>query len=134
MLVDPRLELSRKAPILSASSSHPSDSSQRSSEIEKHNLTDILAHPITLFSHQIGGWQIPDLDLQVYVASADLTSMLIARANRITEIGQPVMIPTSSLCQSDVIGLLRLSGKNMVPFQHLQHQLVGHQATSVYQV
>lgn len=35
--------------------------------------------------------------------SADLTSIIMDRTKRITDIVQPVIIPFSSLCQSDVI-------------------------------
>lgn len=87
---------------------------------------DILTHPISLSSPlkihlspvtdsvvtvrlsmkaQIGGCQIMDLDLgPLHSGSADFTSMFIVRANRITGMVQPVMIPTSNQCHLDIIG------------------------------
>lgn len=67
--------------------------------------------------------------------------MFIASAKRIIETMQPVMIPTSNLCHSDVAEsaeTLRLksllivqdklsySSRNMVALQHLEDQLTGH--------
>lgn len=83
----------------------------------------------------------------LHSGSADLTIMFICRTNGITEIVQAVMIPTSSLCQSDIVGPAAQAdinvviqdevfhyGRDMMPFSHHQHQLVGHQATGLCQV
>ena len=46
---------------------------------------------------------MPDRDKgPLHSTSADFTSMFMARANRDTEIVQPVMMPFSRRCQSDV--------------------------------
>lgn len=95
-------------------------------DIDFSGLNDILALPISFFltpvrihqppgtnsvvtlrssmKVQIGGWWIPDLDLEpLHSGSVDFTIMFIARANRITSMVQSAMIPTSSLCHCDVV-------------------------------
>lgn len=52
---------------------------------------------------RIGDWRIPDLDFGLrHAGSADLTNVVITRANRMTKMVQPVMMPSSSLHQSNV--------------------------------
>ncbi len=51
----------------------------------------------------MGGCLTPDLLRgPLHSVSAALTSISIASAKRVTEMVQPVIIPTSSWCQSDV--------------------------------
>lgn len=53
---------------------------------------------------RIGGNCTPDfVSGSRHSTSADLTSIIMDRTKRITDIVQPVIIPFSSLCQSDVI-------------------------------
>ncbi|CAF88673.1 unnamed protein product, partial [Tetraodon nigroviridis] len=68
----------------------------------------IHRHPIVVtvrssMNALMGGWRMPDLVLgPLHSGSADLASMFMARANIITEMVHPVMIPLSSRCHSDV--------------------------------
>lgn len=51
----------------------------------------------------MGGCRVPDLDRgPLHSVSAALTTMFMATAKRLTEIVHPVIMPFSSLCQSDV--------------------------------
>lgn len=44
----------------------------------------------------IGGWRVLDLDRGLlHSTSADLTSMIMAKANRVTDMVQPVIMPFS---------------------------------------
>lgn len=51
----------------------------------------------------IGGCRAPDLvNGPLHSTSADFTTMFMARKKRVTEMVQPVMIPFSNRCQSEV--------------------------------
>lgn len=51
----------------------------------------------------IGGWRTPVfVKGPLHSTSADLTIMFMARAKRMTEMVQPVIMSFSSLCQADV--------------------------------
>lgn len=75
----------------------------RPCRIHQHPGTDVVVTVKSSMKARIGGCRIPDLDKgPLQSVSAALTSMFMARANRMTEIVQPVMIPFLSRCQSDV--------------------------------
>lgn len=75
----------------------------RPCRIHLHPGTDVVVTLKSSIKARIGGCRTQDLDKGPrHSVSAAFTNIFMARANRITEIVQPVMIPFSSRCQSDV--------------------------------
>ncbi len=70
----------------------------------RHPGTDVAMTIQLSMKALIGGWQVPDLSRgPLYSTSAALTNMFIPKANKDTDMEQPVMMLFSRQCHADVI-------------------------------